>query len=126
MTRKEVVVTITTGFLSGLAGVALALSASSGAYGAKIEALEKRMVEKADAGAIVELATRSDVRAIGDQIASSTRIQDRRDAEQDRRIDTMEKVQSEQGRTLARVDRNLEVVIAILDPDGRVARNIKH
>ena len=125
MTRKEIAMQFSSALIGAVLASIICTTAAASKYGEKIEKLERQIERKAESGAVVELATKSDVRALGDMIAGKAALQDRRDAEQDRRIDTMERVQTEQGKTLSRVDKNLDVVIAILDPDGRVSRTIK-
>lgn len=132
MRGKEIAVNLGLILIGSLVGSAMTSIANASSYGAKIEAQEKTITaltalvsSKADLSALDKLATSADVRRLGDMIAAQSQLQDRRDAEQDRRIDTHDKQLAEQGRTLVRVDRNLEIVIAILDPDGRISRTIK-
>lgn len=100
------------------------MTATASTYGEKIAALERQVAAKAEAGAVVELATKSDVRQLGDMLRSKLELQDRRDNEQDKRIERVEAVAAESERTLRRVESKLDVLIAIADPDGRVGRTV--
>ena len=86
--------------------------------------MERQLAAKADSGAVVELATKADVRELGTMLRSKLEVQDRRDCAQDERIARVETVAAESERVLRRVENKLDVLIAIADPDGRVGRTV--
>ena len=124
MTRKELAVQFTSALVGATLATVITMTATASTYGEKIAALERQVAAKAEAGAVVELATKSDVRQLGDMLRSKLELQDRRDNEQDKRIERVEAVAAESERTLRRVESKLDVLIAIADPDGRVGRTV--
>lgn len=124
MTRKEIAVQFTSALVGAAIASVLTFTATASTHGEKIAALERQLAAKADAGAVVELATKSDVRALGDMLRSKLELQDRRDCTQDDRIARVEAVAAESERVLRRVESKLDVLIAIADPDGRVGRTV--
>lgn len=124
MTRKELAVQFTSALIGAALATVITMTATASTYGEKISALEREVARKAEAGAVVELATKSDVRALGDMLRSKLELQDRRDCAQDDRIARVEAVAAESERVLRRVESKLDVLIAIADPDGRVGRTV--
>ena len=124
LTRKELAVQFTSALVGAAIASVLTLTATASIYGEKIAVLERRVSDKAEAGVVVELATKSDVRALGDMLRSKLEVQDRRDCAQDERIARVETVAAESERVLRRVENKLDVLIAIADPDGRVGRTV--
>ena len=124
MTRKEIAVQFTSALIGAALATVITMTATASTYGEKIAALEREVARKAESGAVVELATKSDVRALGDMLRSKLELQDRRDCAQDDRIARVEAVAAESERVLRRVESKLDVLIAIADPDGRVGRTV--
>ena len=124
LTRKELAVQFTSALIGAALATVITMTATASTYGEKIAALEREVARKAEAGAVVELATKSDVRALGDMLRSKLEVQDRRDCAQDERIARVEAVAAESERVLRRVENKLDVLIAIADPDGRVGRTV--
>ena len=124
LTRKELAVQFTSALIGAALATVITMTATASTYGEKIAALEREVARKAEAGAVVELATKSDVRALGDMLRSKLEVQDRRDCAQDERIARVETVAAESERVLRRVENKLDVLIAIADPDGRVGRTV--
>ena len=100
------------------------MTATASTYGEKIATLEKLVAAKAEAGAVVELATKHDVRELGTMISNRIALHEKRDDAQDERIARVEVLAAESDRTLRRVESKLDVLIAIADPDGRVGRTV--
>ena len=124
MTRKELAVQFTSALVGAAIASVITLTATASTYGEKIAALERQVAAKAEAGAVVELATKADVRELGNMLRSKLEVQDRRDSAQDDRIARVEVLAAESDRTLRRVESKLDVLIAIADPDGRVGRTV--
>ena len=124
LTKKELAVQFTSALIGAALATVITMTATASTYGEKIAALERMVAAKAEAGAVVELATKSDVRALGDMLRSKLEVQDRRDCAQDDRIARVEAVAAESERVLRRVENKLDVLIAIADPDGRVGRTV--
>lgn len=124
MTRKELAVQFTSALVGAAIASVITLTATASTYGEKISALERQVAAKAEAGAVVELATKADVRELGNMLRSKLEVQDRRDCAQDERIARVETVAAESERVLRRVENKLDVLIAIADPDGRVGRTV--
>lgn len=124
MTRKELAVQFTSALVGAAIASVITLTATASTYGEKISALERQVAAKAEAGAVVELATKADVRELGTMLRSKLEVQDRRDYAQDERIAHVETVAAESERVLRRVENKLDVLIAIADPDGRVGRTV--
>ena len=124
MTRKELAVQFTSALVGAAIASVLTFTATASTHGEKIAALERQLAAKADSGAVVELATKADVRELGTMLRSKLEVQDRRDCAQDERIARVETVAAESERVLRRVENKLDVLIAIADPDGRVGRTV--
>ena len=124
MTRKEIAVQFTSALVGAAIASVITLTATASTYGEKIATLERQVAAKAEAGAVVELATKADVRELGAMLAAKMQLQERRDNEQDKRIERVEAVAAESERVLRRVENKLDVLIAIADPDGRVGRTV--
>ena len=124
LTKKELAVQFTSALIGAALATVITLTATASTYGEKIAVLERRVAEKAEAGAVVELATKADVRELGTMLRSKLEVQDRRDCAQDERSARVETVAAESERVLRRVENKLDVLIAIADPDGRVGRTV--
>lgn len=124
MTRKELAVQFTSALVGAAIASVITLTATASTYGEKIAALERQVAAKAEAGAVVELATKSDVKELGTIISNRIALHEKRDDEQDGRIARVEVLAAESDRTLRRVESKLDVLIAIADPDGRVGRAV--
>ncbi len=124
MTKKELAVQFTSALIGAALATVITMTATASTYGEKIATLEKLVAEKAEAGAVVELATKHDVRELGTMISNRISLHEKRDDEQDGRIARVEVLAAESDRTLRRVESKLDVLIAIADPDGRVGRTV--
>lgn len=124
LTKKEFAVQFTSALIGAALATVITMTATASTYGEKISALERQIAAKAEAGAVVELATKHDVRELGAMLTAKMQLQDRRDCAQDERIARVEAVAAESERTLRRVESKLDVLIAIADPDGRVGRTV--
>lgn len=124
MTRKEIAVQFTSALVGAALATVITMTATASTYGEKIATLEKLVAAKAEAGAVVELATKHDVRELGTMISNRIALHEKRDDEQDGRIARVEVLAAESDRTLRRVESKLDVLIAIADPDGRVGRTV--
>ena len=124
LTKKELAVQFTSALIGAGLATVITMTATASTYGEKIAALERQVAAKAEAGAVVELATKADVRELGNMLRSKLEVQDRRDSAQDDRIARVEVLAAESDRTLRRVESKLDVLIAIADPDGRVGRTV--
>ena len=124
LTRKELAVQFTSALIGAALATVITMTATASTDGEKIAALEREVARKAEAGAVVELATKADVRELGNMLRSKLEVQDRRDSAQDDRIARVEAVAAESERVLRRVENKLDVLIAIADPDGRVGRTV--
>ena len=122
--NKELAVQFTSALIGAAIATVITMTATASTYGEKIATLEKLVAAKAEAGAVVELATKADVRELGNMLRSKLEVQDRRDSAQDDRIARVEAVAAESERVLRRVENKLDVLIAIADPDGRVGRTV--
>lgn len=124
MTRKEIAVQFTSALVGAAIASVLTFTATASIQGEKIATLERQVAAKADAGAVVELATKHDVKELGTMIANRIALHEKRDDEQDGRLQRVEDQAKETERTLRRVESKLDVLIAIADPDGRVGRTV--
>ena len=103
MTRKEIAVQFTSALIGAALATVITMTATASTYGEKIAALEREVARKAEAGAVVELATKADVRELGNMLRSKLEVHDRRDSAQDDRIARVEAVAAESERVLRRV-----------------------
>lgn len=124
MTRKELAVQFTSALVGAAIASVITLTATASTYGEKISELERQVAAKAEAGAVVELATKHDVKELGAMLTAKMQLQEKRDDAQDGRISRVEAVAAESERVLRRVENKLDVLIAIADPDGRVGRTV--
>ena len=124
MTKKELAVQFTSALIGAALATVITMTATASTYGEKISALERQVAAKAEAGAVVELATKHDVRELGTMISNRIALHEKRDDEQDGRIARVEAQAAETERVLRRVESKLDVLIAIADPDGRVGRTV--
>ena len=124
MTRKEIAVQFTSALVGASLATVITMTATASTYGEKIATLEKLVAAKAEAGAVVELATKHDVRELGTMISNRIALHEKRDDAQDERIARVEVLAAESDRTLRRLESKLDVLIAIADPDGRVGRTV--
>lgn len=121
MTRKDIIVNIGLIIAGSLLGSAFTLTALASRLETRVdvqekatEALTTAIATKADAAAMSELITKADLRSLSDTLRSNERLQDRRDSDQDRRIENLERTVSSQGKILTDVDKKVDIVIALL------------
>lgn len=124
LTKKELAVQFTSALVGAALATVITMTATASTYGEKIAVLEREVAKKAEAGAVVELATKGDVKELGTMITNRMALQEKRDEAQDGRLSRVEVVAAESERAWRRVESKLDVLIAIADPDGRVGRTV--
>ena len=70
LTKKELAVQFTSALIGAALATVITLTATASTYGEKIATLERMVAAKAEAGAVVELATKHDVRELGTMISN--------------------------------------------------------